>query len=232
MGPVAEQWVLLLLEAVLGVHCIFATGLPSWLLLLCAFLFFFLCNHFSWQLLLGIAGFASSRWVGFVGALGPVLGLAGQVVLPIPPIRRSTQVPIGRRSACLTDPSRTNAAFVPGDNRPRRINLSFFYPCVHRASLERHELFDHFSVVGRALVSVLPAVPDRARWILRLLLRHVNGPSSAYKVRWGALAPRGKRLASCCSQLSSHDRTRRWTGRRSCRWCWCCTGSRGRGGST
>ena len=67
------------------------------------------------------------------------------------------------------------------DRRKRQVPLSVVYPCDPSWTGERHELFDHFSEVGRALVSILPAIPDALRPVFRMVLSHVNGPSSAFK---------------------------------------------------
>ncbi len=181
MGPWLEHYALLLLELALVFHSFSASLLPSWVLILFAFQFFWLCNHTSWQLALSWLGFALSRWVGIAGGFVACLGVVAQVLFPIPAIRRSTDVCIGRRSVCLTDETRLNSAFDARDPRKRRVNASLFYPAKWVSGLVLHELFDDFAVVGKALAGVLPAIPNGMRWLFRVVLWHVNGPSSAYK---------------------------------------------------
>jgi pimeloyl-ACP methyl ester carboxylesterase len=175
--PWIEQHVLLLLELCIVLNAfVFVIPLQWYALLLLGFWAFFLCSHRSWQLVLCAAGLVVWAFAPVVGVTLSVLGLVCQIILPIPQICRSTIVPIGRRSVTLTDDGRYETL----NKRHRRVNVSLWYPCA-AGNYEYHELFDNFDVVGSALVKVLPAIPDRLRFLFGLMLSHINGPSSALK---------------------------------------------------
>lgn len=137
------------------------------------------CNHRSWQLDLSIFFFFLSFLSPLLSGLLLPLPFLLQVLLPVPCIRRPTLRPIGRRSTTLLDPTRP----IISSSRPRPIPLSVLYPAAAGPSSPSltllAPLFDHFDVVGTALVNVLPAIPDWLRPVIRGLLGHVNGPSSA-----------------------------------------------------
>lgn len=130
--------------------------------------------HRLWQLALSLVAALVLPWWPLQLAVC-VAGLALALLLPVPRVRRSLAVPVGRSSHTIEDPTRTNERFDPTDTRTRRVCVSTWFPCEPQSNGRTAELFDGFDVVGAALVKILPAVPS---W-LRFFTMHINGPSSA-----------------------------------------------------
>ena len=184
MTPLTEQYVLMGAQALLILNL---GGFVSWWLCVLALIFAFAlaASHTPWQLYLSAGGFLLAQLISaWIGAPIVLLGAVLQFVLPIPRIRRETVIKIGRRSHLLESATRDNSAYHDGrDHRKRQVPISILYPCEAStpATAERHVLFDNFSQVGQALCDVLPAIPDQLRPVMRLVLSHVQGPSSAFK---------------------------------------------------
>lgn len=174
--PLQEQALCFVLEGLCMVCILLGRMYISAVVIaLCFLAWFRVFLHKNWQLWIAVAGavlsllFPSSFIVLALSFTFTLISVAVQWVFPIPRIRRLTSRPIGRLSFCLRDP----------DRRPRRVNVSVWYPCKASSSRPRHVLFDHFDVIGASLVNVLPAIPDPLRPVFRMVLAHINGPSSA-----------------------------------------------------